>query len=59
MQLDPHEKGGAFDERGYLILNMLRSLGAPSIIGIIQHLNLHELKNHDKIERLFKRFISS
>jgi hypothetical protein len=41
MQLDPHEKGGAFDEKGYLILNMLRSIGAPSIIGIIQHLNLH------------------
>lgn len=38
MHLDPHEKGGAFDERGYIILNMIRSLGAPSTIGIVQHL---------------------
>lgn len=28
-------------------------------MGIVQHLNHHELKHHDKIERLFKRFISS
>lgn len=41
MQLDPHEKGGAFDETGYIILNMVRSLGTPSTVGIVQHLNQH------------------
>ena len=59
MGLDPHEKGGAFDDFGYSILNMIRSTGTPTIIGIIQDLKLHEQKHHDKIERLFKRFISS
>jgi hypothetical protein len=53
------EKGGAFDERGYSILNVIRSIGVPSIIGIVQHLSTHERKNHDKIEKLFKRFINS
>ena len=59
MQLDPHEKGGAFDEKGYIILNMVRSLGTPTTIGIVQQIDHHELRHHDKIERLFKRFISS
>lgn len=41
MSLDPHEKGGAFDEIGYIMVNMIRSMGTPAIIGIIQDLNLH------------------
>lgn len=49
MQLDPHEKGGAFDEVGYAILNMIRSTGTPTTIGVVQDLQLHELKHHDKI----------
>lgn len=59
MNLDPHSAGGAFDNTGYLLLNMIRSLGVPSSIGIIQDLDAHEAKHHDKIERLFKRFIVS
>ena len=59
MNLDPHEKGGAFDEVGYTMLNMIRSMGAPTVIGIVQDLNQHEPRHHDKIERLFKRFITS
>jgi pyruvate dehydrogenase E1 component beta subunit/pre-rRNA-processing protein TSR1 len=41
MQLDPHEKGGAFDEIGYTVLNMIRSMGTPTTIGVVQDLNLH------------------
>ena len=41
MSLDPHEKGGAFDELGYAIVNMIRSLGAPTTIGVVQDLHLH------------------
>lgn len=59
MNLDPHEQGGAFDENGYTMLNMIRSMGTPTVIGVVQHLNKHEMRHHDKIERLFKRFISS
>lgn len=59
MNLEPHEQGGAFDEAGYAMLNMIRSMGTPTVIGVVQDLNLHEMRHHDKIERLFKRFISS
>lgn len=38
---------------------MIRSLGTPTTIGIVQDLNLFEIRHHDKIENLFKRFISS
>lgn len=41
MQLDPHEKGGAFDEIGYTLINMIRSMGTPTTIGIVQDLHLH------------------
>lgn len=38
---------------------MLRSFGVPSTVGIIQHLEVHQQKHHDKITRLFKRFLTS
>ena len=38
---------------------MIRSMGTPTTIGIVQDLLQHKPKHHDKIERLFKRFISS
>lgn len=41
MNLNPHEEGKAFDENGYTILNMVRTLGVPTTIGVIQHLELH------------------
>ena len=59
MNLDPHAEGKAFDEEGYMMLNMIRSLGTPTTIGIIQDINEHKPKHHDKIEKLFKRFICS
>lgn len=49
MQLNPHEKGGAFDEIGYIMLNTIRSIGTPTTIGIVQDLNLHEAKHHGDI----------
>jgi hypothetical protein len=36
---DPHNYGGAFDEAGYATINLLRSLGLPKVVGIIQHLD--------------------
>jgi pre-rRNA-processing protein TSR1 len=59
MNLDPYSEGKAFDETGYTILNLLRSMGVPNTIGIIQHLELHQQKHHDKITKLFKRFLTS
>lgn len=59
MNLDPYIEGKAFDETGYTILNMLRSIGVPSTVGIIQHVELHQQKHHDKIIRLFRRFLTS
>lgn len=59
MNLDPYAEGKAFDDTGYTILNMLRTLGVPTTVGIIQHLELHQQKHHDKITRLFKRFLTS
>lgn len=41
------------------MLNMIRSMGTPTVIGVVQHLQHHEMRHHDKIERLFKRFINS
>jgi hypothetical protein len=38
---------------------MVRTLGVPTTVGVIQHLELHEKKHHDKITRLFKRFMVS
>jgi len=38
---------------------MVRSFGVPTTIGVIQHLETHEQKHHDKITRLFKRFMNS
>lgn len=49
MNLDPYEQGKAFDEAGYVILNMIRSMGSPTTIGIVQDLDLHEPRHHDKI----------
>lgn len=59
MNLDPYLQGKAFDDTGYTILNMLRSFGVPTTVGIIQHLDTHHQKHHDKITRLFKRFLNS
>jgi hypothetical protein len=59
MSLNPLENGGAFDERGYTIVNVIRSFGTPAVVGVVQDLNCHELKYHDKIEKLFRRFITS
>ena len=59
MNLDPHVSGKAFDEAGYTILNRLRSFGVPTTVGIIQHLEVHASKHHDKLTRLFKRFLAS
>jgi hypothetical protein len=41
MNLNPQEEAKAFDDNGYTILNMVRTLGVPTNIGIIQHLELH------------------
>lgn len=38
MNLDPYAEGKAFDDTGYTILNMLRTLGVPTTVGVIQHL---------------------
>lgn len=38
---------------------MLRSFGVPTTVGIIQHVELHQPKHHDKLIRLFKRFMTS
>jgi uncharacterized Fe-S cluster-containing MiaB family protein len=38
MNLNPYEEAKAFDENGYTILNMVRTLGVPTTVGIIQHL---------------------
>lgn len=59
MKLNPYDEGKAFDDIGYTILNMVRSLGVPTTVGLIQHLEMHEAKNHDKITRLFRRFLTS
>jgi pre-rRNA-processing protein TSR1 len=59
MNLDPFIEGKAFDDIGYTILNMLRSFGVPTTVGVIQHLEVHPQKQHDKITRLFKRFLTS
>ena len=37
MNLDPYIEGKAFDEIGYMILNMLRGFGVPTTVSIIQH----------------------
>jgi len=34
---DPFNYAGAFDEAGYVTINLLRSLGLPKIVGLIQH----------------------
>ena len=59
MNLNPYEEGKAFDDTGYTILNMVRTLGVPTTVGVIQHLEFHDRKHHDKIIRLFKRFMVS
>ncbi len=35
---DPLNYAGAFDESGYTIINLLRSLGLPKVVGLIQHI---------------------
>lgn len=35
---DPYNYAGAFDDAGYTIINLLRSLGLPRVVGLIQHL---------------------
>jgi len=35
---DPFNYGGAFDEAGYTTINLLRSLGLPKVVGLVQHL---------------------
>lgn len=34
---DPFNYAGAFDEAGYITINLLRSLGLPKVVGLIQH----------------------
>lgn len=35
---DPFQQSKAIDEIGYRALNLIRSQGVPSIIGVLQHL---------------------
>jgi hypothetical protein len=35
---DPYNYARAFDEAGYSTINLLRTLGLPKVVGIIQHL---------------------
>ena len=56
---DPLNYGGAFDEAGYATINLLRSLGLPKVVGLIQHLDRIEPKHQQKIERFYSRFIVS
>lgn len=56
---DPYNYAGAFDESGYTIINLLRSLGLPKVVGLIQHLEKIEPKQHDKVTKYYKRFLSS
>jgi len=56
---DPFNYAGAFDEAGYTTINMLRSLGLPRVIGLIQHIEKIEPKHQDKIIKFYKRFLTS
>ena len=35
---DPFNYAGAFDESGYAVINLLRSLSLPRVVGLMQHL---------------------
>ena len=56
---DPYNYAGAFDDQGYTTINLLRSLGLPRVVGIIQHLDKIQPKHQDKIAKFYKRFLSS
>ena len=56
---DPFNYAGAFDEAGYTTINMLRSLGLPRVVGLIQHIEKIEPKHQDKIIKFYKRFLTS
>ena len=56
---DPFNYAGAFDEAGYTTINMLRSLGLPRVVGLIQHIEKIEPKNQDKLTKFYKRFLTS
>ena len=56
---DPLNYGGAFDEAGYATINLLRSLGLPRVVGLLQHLDRIEPKHQQKIERFYSRFVVS
>lgn len=46
---DPLNYAGAFDEAGYATVNLLRSLGLPRVVGLIQHLERVEPRHQQKI----------
>ncbi len=46
---DPFNFGGAFDEAGYATINLLRSLGLPKVVGLIQHLDRIDARHQAKI----------
>lgn len=56
---DPLNYGGAFDEAGYATINLLRSLGLPRVVGLIQHLDRVDSKHQQKIEKFYTRFLVS
>ena len=56
---DPYNYAGAFDQDGYTVINLLRSLGLPRVIGLFQHFDKIEGKHHDKILKFYKRFFIS
>lgn len=59
LKVDPDQNSHAIDELGYKSLGLLRSQGLPSLIGVLQHLELSSSKKHPQIKRLFGRYFTS
>lgn len=56
---DPYNYAGTFDEAGYATINLLRSLGLPKVVGVIQHLDQIDARHQPKIEKFYSRFLVS
>lgn len=50
---DPFEHGKAIDEIGYRALQLIRTQGMPTMVGVLQHLEDISSSKHSFVKKLF------
>jgi len=57
--LDPFEHAKAFDELGYQMLTCLRAQGLPTVVGVLQDLELINVNKQNQVKKIYQRFFES